>query len=545
LLADYGYEREGTLSQFDASQWHIHAANCAQTTRKVALELLEELSNEDNREKFSHPKRRRKKAGKFIESDGTAEIIEMRELVESLLLNHVTSVTLEIDELPRTGDGDNLDGTVASPGRDKDRRWSASSVEAASRYRAAILLSGSRCHDEARQQLQLFYVSYRIHPAVWDYQLDSASSTSSETAESISNNPVLFRRTQLEPPSATNGGNFLPPYLYQRLLEVFAPDADYWVESRYSSRGYISFYHDLPPSPQAKPPTSHLIEDIVLNYLLPAVQSRDSSLPRICGYEWWVQTRPGVSDRGQKLHFNVDRTGLVPANVTMHPICSSVLYLTGSSRAGATVCFDQTPESTQVAAKCWKNRPADNTLLVFFGNLLHGGLPSQGKHDEHDAEKEPLSGAPDATVLWKKPASESDTDKDSSPGSREEPPHILKLMVGFWTRRVTEDMDLHDISDLYGPCGILPPRDDDEHTWVEELYEGYGNGANDKIPLGFDSTTLEAVRVPAISPAWDKLSVPSHNGSNVDPSPLRLPHGMDHRFFVHDALKIFKENLFE
>ena len=74
----------------------------------------------------------------------------------------------------------------------------------------------------------------------------------------------------------------------------------------------------------------------------------------IVGYEWWPHTRPVQANLGHNLHFDTDESLLAETGDITHPIVSSVLYLTGGADSGATIVFDQTPDSKDIAKHGWK-----------------------------------------------------------------------------------------------------------------------------------------------------------------------------------------------
>jgi hypothetical protein len=226
-----------------------------------------------------------------------------------------------------------------------------------------------------------------------------------------------------------------------------------------------------------------------------------------------------------------------------HPVLSSVLYLTGgSANAGATIVFDETPDSKEVASKCWKGVPKDNSFLIFPGECLHGVLPCPGDgsngttDDDHSNTKELVYDC------WKT----DDTEKDDE----DEQPHRLTFMVGFWTRNVPATMKKRE---LYGPCGPLPPRGT---KWVDEMSDGYDdNGsAMQKNPNGASAEDMVALPLPSVSPAWEQIDSDvktrkdhddEGDGEDSYDPPLKIPPSIDHRFFVQNAPACFRESLFE
>jgi hypothetical protein len=120
--------------------------------------------------------------------------------------------------------------------------------------------------------------------------------------------------------------------------------------------------------------------------------------------------------------------------------------------------------------------------------------------------------------------------------------HRLTLMVGFWTRDVTEAMGERE---LYTTCGPMPPATS-EHSWVVQARRGYGEDKS-KLKNKDHQSGMRADRrgesltydvLPSTSPAWEEFST---DGT----SNLTIPKGLDHRFFVLNAPRCFSESLYE
>jgi len=379
----------------------------------------------------------------------------------------------------------------------------------------------------------------------------------------------------------SSSSGVLPPALYQRMCDIFAPSSSYWKESDYDNRGYYSFFHDLPirrsgtTSKRSSSAKHNLIEAVVIDHLLPLAQSQLSSnddatttsnkqQQQIVGFEWWAHTRPIQANLGHQLHFDTDETLLSQGekNVT-HPIISSVLYLTGNDDdtsthpAGSTVIFDQTPVSKDAASKAWISQPCDNSFMVFPGDYLHGVLPCRGGSDD-DGGGGGGGTITDTTITTTTTATtkttESNSDSSTSTIQR------LTFMVGFWTRRVP---DLMEERTLYGPCGPLPPAGDGLHTWVDEVV------ASVPLPLVVGGQGVDGHALPCISPAWESIRDDTNDRTADDgsggecneaddgsakmvvesktttSSSLEIPKSLDHRFFVNDPSNFFRESLFK
>lgn len=445
LGADYA-RMQHVVSPAVVAQWYQKAATYASALRTQALELLEG----------------------DVEDDGVKEWLEL------LIVNGMLGTEYIDDE--------DEEEEVDLPEKEEEGEgyYSSSAVEGTSRFTSAMLLSTLGKHNEALEQLQHFDLTHRLHPHVWQQKVE----------ESKEDGPTLFT------------GSVLPQELHDAMCRTFAPDAVYWNESDYAHRGYHSYFFDI-----AEP--SNLIEEVIVNHLLPLAKKCYGGKEEIVGAEWWTHHRPIQANLGHNLHFDTDEALLSQEQVISHPIVSSVLYLTAGEGAtsGPTIILDQTPDSKEVATKCWTCVPQNNSFMVFNGNQLHGVLPCPG--DKYENEK---SDNVD-TMDWKK---KQDT---------EDVPHRLTFMVGFWTRCVPDKMENRTV---YGPCGPLPPADSTE--WVRDINEYPKHLAPSK--------NLNESTLPKISPAWE--SIQRNEGDTLD-----IPRGVDHQFFVNGAPQCFRDSLFE
>jgi hypothetical protein len=244
-----------TSSLLRIAQWYVHAADHARALRESAIHLLDRASNNEEEEETLD-----------LDNDTLAWI-------ECLLLNHMAGVELEDpdesddeDVKPHNGDNDIVPAD----------QWSCSMVEATSRFMASMLLSTMHDHDGALQQLKHLDVTHRIHPNVWAGSVGANGNAqrSHATAESKIR---VYARSGGSAGDGNSRNGFLPQDLYERMCQVFAPDAPYWEETDYSNRGYYSYFANI-DSTIATTEVSHsnLIDHLVVEHLLPAAMAQRS-----------------------------------------------------------------------------------------------------------------------------------------------------------------------------------------------------------------------------------------------------------------------------
>ena len=505
-----------------------------------------------------------------------------KEWIELLLLNQVAGVELMEEEDDEEKEDDPEDNDDEE--EEKEDCWTSSAVEGTARFMAAMLFSMAEKHDAAARQLQHFpAMTHRLHPNIWKQQ-QQQQQASLPVPSSSSSSSLTSPRTTTTPVSFQSPTGILPAHLYERLCQVFHPDAPYWTESDYANRGYYSYFMDLLPDNDKSFTPRNLIEDVVCNHLLPLAQQQQQQLSKqskdsttddddddtqqpatIVGYEWWVHTRPISANLGHNLHFDTDEALLAQDKIITHPVVSSVLYLTGGGAGGgATIVLDQTPDAQTNAESAWLARPVDNSFMTFPGNLLHGVLPCPGtggagsKLDDDDDDSSGASSvsatngtSKDDTMLSTISKLWNDQSSPSSLSAKEEAPveqHRLTFMVGFWTRRVPDRMKEQK---LYGPCGRIPPIQDEGATWVQAIHEGY-NGISSGRQSHERCADVMAVDLPRVAPAWEEINrgqlsssaTTSTTPTTTDP-PLEIPRAIDHRYFVADAPTCFRDSLFE
>jgi len=420
------------------------------------------------------------------DDDDQKEESELSEWIDGLLLHEIAGA--------RSFDNDIND--VNSEENIEEDEFPVSSIEASSLFMAAFLRSSLQEHDLALKHLQKLDLTHRIHPNVWKASSGQLLTNEDNLGDisTVSDDDILFV-------PQIYSGQVISNDMHNKLLQVFSREAPFWKESDYHHRSYFSFFEDMTEESFVQP--RHLIDDLVLNHLLPLATSLTKE--KIVGYEFWAHSRPLSANLGHQLHFDTDESLLNQNKKITHPIVSSVLYLSGcngdsETSAGPTVIFNQTPDSSHVATKAWISKPKEDGLyLMFPGNLLHGVLPCRCK----------------------------DSDRGTS-----EPMERLTLMIGFWTRRVPDTMKERR---LYGPCSPIPPNDDD-HTWVRQIMEGYPRKCDtDKTR---SVSNAKSSNVPCVSPAWEQIH------RNEDALQVNVPFGVDHKYFVKNAPSCFRECLF-
>jgi hypothetical protein len=444
---------------------------------------------------------------------------------------------------------------------------------------SALLASVLGRHEVAKHVLlrfsNLLKPITRIHPEVWDAAAAVArgmgrkqSMTKSEPTQAAFT-PRVFPGT-------------CPDHLFHTLRHAFRPDAPYWKQSGYDRNVYYSFWTDW-PLPRAKKNVNtsedsyvvtNAVQHYIVRHLLPRIKtiSPGHSLHELKGFEWWVHTRPSNgANLGHQLHFDTDEALLDQEGKVEFPISASVTYLNEvdeavSCRYGATILFDQTPNSTQNAATAWLNLPKAKSFLIFPGDLLHGVMPCMTYATNRDA------------VSHSSQSQGSSDQQVRSAASPPPPPHRLTLMVNFWSYCIPDRLTKQK---LYGASSPFPPATRN-HSWTQDIMKGYPQTVSvstDPYPLlggpRGDSLDDDTSGLIAVSPAWDPLSTRTDENSNSNKSnefgtdgaavgriddnewmfpcteldaPLVMPpsgSGINQRFFVTNAPEFFKSTLNE
>ena len=138
------------------------AAKAARQVRNKAIELLDAAPGKDDDK-------------------------EAKEWIELLLLNQVCGVEWEVDEehdegKDTTDEKKDEDLQEQQEGDEEEGGyWSTSAVEGTSRFMAAMMLSTLGDHDAAREHLQNFDLTHRLHPNVWTGKADEKPSQQKKT----------------------------------------------------------------------------------------------------------------------------------------------------------------------------------------------------------------------------------------------------------------------------------------------------------------------------------------------------------------------------
>ena len=202
------------LSLVNIRNWYERAVLYSSKLRAYSLAVLEDDSIEDNL---------------------------VKEWIELLLLNQVLGVEFEGIEEGEDEEEEEEEG-------EEEGQYSSSAVESTARFMCAMLWSREGNHDRALSHIEKFPLTHRLHPNVWSIPNTIIDKPASKA-------PLIFRPEQ----------GLLPERLYQSMKKVFGPDAVYWKESNYASRGYYSYFMEYS---KGKRP-GNLIEEVIVNHLLP------------------------------------------------------------------------------------------------------------------------------------------------------------------------------------------------------------------------------------------------------------------------------------
>jgi len=363
-----------------------------------------------------------------------------------------------------------------------------------SMYMSAFLLHLQGRFSEARDLLKNFKCRYRIAPAVW------SCIGNNEFNATLSCGRRSHGLSQTKSSSVQLIGEPIPSEYIKALQKTFSPKSDFWSVTSYRDRGYFSFWYDIDKKPD------NLVETVITEFLLPVVKQTRSLKKPIVGAEWWVHTRKCGRNLGHQLHFDTEENSLQIKRKILHPVVSSVLYLSignDGNLGGPTILLNQRVDG-KMAEKAWVVNPVKGGFLTFPGDLLHGVLPG-------------------------KPWTES--------GEESSDHHRLTLMVGFWDspvgklgKRVT-----------LGPCAPIP-KQTRSCTWPA-LLQNHVKPTPKLRPNPFELSDC----VQTVSPAWEKFLDDDdvENESQVDDRrKYQIPADVDLGFFVNE-MEEFRAHLVE
>ena len=205
------------------------------------------------------------------------------------------------------------------------------------------------------------------------------------------------------------------------------------------------------------------------------------------------------------MHFDTEEGILYRECAVVHPVVSSVLYLSGTAAAGPTVVLDQRYGDAQPARSAHVSHPKENHVLFFPGDRLHGVCP---------AAPPPADAARRAPRAGRAPPLHSAATL----------PRRVTLMIGFWTRDVYAAVPRAP----YSACGPTP-RASRHCTWPSLLALDAA-GPEDAEP----PPPPKRHGVPQVSPAWEAL--PPRDAADAwakaGRPPLTVPDERNNHFFV-------------
>ena len=343
----------------------------------------------------------------------------------------------------------------------------------------------------------------------------------------------------------------VPPELLRRLKAAFAQDSPFWRETDYAERGYFSFWHDA-----AMPPRT-VVDELAMT-LLPLTGHAE----RIVGFEWWVHTRAEARSIGHQMHFDTEEASLAAGRL-VHPLVSSVTYLSGGGRSDPTVVFNQRVDDLG-ADHAHISFPKADCVLMFPGDRLHCVCPSAPLAEPLAATlAATLAAAPPAAPPAAQPpaAGRNKRRKTGAAGGQDtvaqaagsagsglaDPsrhPQRVTLMIGFWAEDVASIVRREPL----GACGPVP-RPTRTCTWPRLLTAAAATPAAAAQAAGA-ATSARRVAVPRIEAPWEEVPPTAPDGSGgtgpeeeADPwSCLEIPEARNHRFFLRDMAE-FREQL--
>ena len=348
------------------------------------------------------------------------------------------------------------------------------------------------------------------------------------------------------------------PELLRRLKAAFTQDSPFWRETDYAERGYFSFWHDA-----AMPPRT--VVDELAMALLPLTGHAE----RIVGFEWWVHTRAEARSIGHQMHFDTEEASLAAGRL-VHPLVSSVTYLSGGGRSDPTVVFNQRVGDLG-ADHAHVSHPKADCVLMFPGDRLHCVCPSAPLAEplaattaaappaalpaaqspaagRNKRRKTGAAGGHGAAAQAASSASAASagraTGASSGLANPSRHPQRVTLMIGFWAEDVASIVRREPL----GACGPVP-RPTRTCTWPRLLTAATAAPTAAAQAAGA-ATSARRVAVPRVEAPWEAVppAAPDGSGGAVpaeeeDPwSGLEIPEARNHRFFLRSMAE-FREQL--
>lgn len=432
---------------------------------------------------------------------------------------------------------------------------------------AALILSQRGEHEAAAPLLRRFGYRLQLSPHVW--------------AAAASPPPSAERATPRGPAIAAAGtvrmfADAVPDDLARCLQAAFAPTAAYWRETGYhtasSEKRYHTFFCDLSPNGASRAEGPSNAVEALIHRLFPLLSRADVT----CA-EWWVHTRLVGRHPGHQLHYDLEEGLLESTGRVLHPIVSSVVYLSGDAAAGPTIVLDEAlgcfsedgraaaqhgggggareqPAGRHVcdepAARCWLAHPLPRAFLTFPGHLLHGVLPVDA----------PPRGAERARAQPSEPDTGVGAPGTHRPLSGAADDHRLTLLIAWYG----EDARAGPAKHTRGPGnervgrgrrgvpGLGPqsamPRLSRSTTWPRDLEYGEraasaGNSAPSAAggaPAARVPTQVPVVEVPhawesvppSPAPACGPQGMPEQEPGGAAEPPLEVPRHLEQHFFL-------------
>jgi len=433
----------------------------------------------------------------------------------------------EEDDDDDASEGDGVDGDEDEEDEDEPG-WCASwvgqprveSVSLAS-YMCALLHSQALAFDAALPYLHRFArLRLRLAPSVWRLAANRPTATLRELGAAERDDAQAVRRFE----------GCVPAPLLERLRHGFALGSPFWQETNYAARGYFSFWYDVACEP------SNTVEALA-RHLLPLTGAADE----IVGCEWWVHTRAEGRSIGHQMHWDTEEVSLQRGEI-LHPLVSSVTYLSGASGGDPTVVLDQRTDDDEVG-RAFVSHPLVGATLFFPGDRLHCVLPTKATTKKRARGAQPHNSM----------AADADPARGDLPLlAASACPQRVTLMIGFWTRPVNTLCE----RPLYGACGPTP-RATRRCTWPARvaLPEDGERAALENASARAHATTVGRA-VPCVEGnTWERLETKPTKPTKPTKRTARqckesasawvglpVPEARNHRFFVR-AVSEFREQI--